>query len=324
MSAGDFLTLDYQMTFDGEVQPSITSLTLNGQDVCSGSGSGNPTTTDQPNTTDEVTTDSSSISTASPVSTTSSSTSCSADRYDYGRVLELSNLFYEAQRSGDLPDDNRVPWRGDSSLDDQGQNGEDLTGGYHDAGDYVKFGLPMAQAMTTLAYGGIMFEDGYKAAGQFSYLQSSVKWGTDYFIKAHVSPNEFYCQVGNGDIDHAYPGRPETMTVDRPAYKIDPSKPGSDCAGQTAASLASAAILFEDTDPSYSATLIQHAEELFNFADTYRGKYSDSIPDASKFYNSYGYEDELIWSAAWLYKATGKSEYLTKAENMYSSRVPWP
>ena len=64
----------------------------------------------------------------------------------------------------------------------------------------------MAQAMTTLAYGGIMFEDGYKAAGQFSYLQSSVKWGTDYFIKAHVSPNEFYCQVGNGDIDHAYPG----------------------------------------------------------------------------------------------------------------------
>ena len=74
------------------------------------------------------------------------------------------------------------------------------------------------------------------------------------------------------------------MTVDRPAYKIDPSKPGSDCAGQTAASLASAAILFEDTDPSYSATLIQHAEELFNFADTYRGKYSDSIPDASKFY----------------------------------------
>ena len=81
-----------------------------------------------------------------------------------------------------------------------------------------------------------------------------------------------------------FTGRPETMTVNRPAYKLDPNNPGSDCAGQTAASLASAAILFEDTDPSYSATLIQHAEELFNFADTYRGKYSDSISDASKFY----------------------------------------
>jgi hypothetical protein len=26
----------------------------------------------------------------------------------------------------------RIPWRGDSSLGDQGNNGEDLTGGYHD------------------------------------------------------------------------------------------------------------------------------------------------------------------------------------------------
>ena len=40
----------------------------------------------------------------------------------------------------------------------------------------MKFGLPMASAMTVLAYGGIMFEDGYKAAGQYSYLQSSVKY----------------------------------------------------------------------------------------------------------------------------------------------------
>ena len=35
---------------------------------------------------------------------------------------------------------------------------------------------------------------------------------------------------------------------------------------------------------------------------------------------SSSYEDELIWSAAWLYKATGNAEYLTKAEDMYQSR----
>ena len=152
------------------------------------------------------------------------------------------------------------------------------------AGDYVKFGLQMASAMTILAYGGISYEDGYKAAGQYSDLQSTVKWGTDYLIKAHVSPNEFYCQVGNGDIDHAYPGRPETMTVQRPAYILNPSKPGSDCAGESAASLASASVLFKDTDPAYSNLLVQHAKELFSFADTYRGIYSNSIPDAAKFY----------------------------------------
>ena len=154
------------------------------------------------------------------------------------------------------------------------------------AGDYVKFGLPMASAMTVLAYGGVMYEDGYKNAGQFSYLQSTVKWGTDYFIKAHTKPNEFYCQVGNGDIDHAYPGRPETMSVSRPSYKIDANNPGSDCAGETAAALASASLLFQEGwgGPSYADTLIQHAEELFNFADTYRGLYTNAISDAGKFY----------------------------------------
>merc|ERR1719228_810634 len=102
------------------------------------------------------------------------------------------------------------------------------------------------------------------------YLKDAIKWGTDYFIKALVSDNEFYCQVGNGVEDHAYPGRPETMTIPRPAYSLTPSKPGSDCAGETVASLASAAILFEGSDAAYSAKLLKHAKQLFTFADTYR------------------------------------------------------
>ncbi len=41
-------------------------------------------------------------------------------------------LFYEAQRSGKLPANQRVTWRKDSALNDKGNNGEDLTGGYYD------------------------------------------------------------------------------------------------------------------------------------------------------------------------------------------------
>ena len=47
-------------------------------------------------------------------------------------MLVKSLLFYEAQRSGKLPANNRIPWRGDSALGDKGANGEDLTGGYYD------------------------------------------------------------------------------------------------------------------------------------------------------------------------------------------------
>ena len=148
----------------------------------------------------------------------------------------------------------------------------------------MKFGLPMASAMTVLAYGGISYEDNYRAAGEYKNLLDAVRWGTDYFLKAHVSPNELYCQVGDGHADHAYPGRPETMNIHRPAYKIDSNNPGSDCAGETAASLAAAAVLFQDEDPEYSSTLLTHAKELYSFADSSRGKYSDSIPAANPFY----------------------------------------
>ncbi len=52
--------------------------------------------------------------------------------YDYKTVLHDSLLFYEAQRSGKLPADNRIAWRGDSMLDDGKDVSLDLTGGYFD------------------------------------------------------------------------------------------------------------------------------------------------------------------------------------------------
>lgn len=239
---------------------------------------------------------------------------------DYSKLIELSTLFYEAQRSGDLPEETmRVKWRKDSTLNDRGNNGEDLTGGYFDAGDFVKFGFPMASAITVLAWGGIAYPEGYAKAGQTNYLLDAVKWGTDYFIKAHVSENEFYGQVGDGYADHANWGRPEDLNMARPAYSITTSKPGSDLAGETAAALAAASILFKDADSAYSEKLLTHAKQLFNFADKYRAVYSDSIPQAADFYRSWsGYNDELVWSATWLYKATGEESYLTYAKAGYS------
>jgi hypothetical protein len=63
-------------------------------------------------------------------------------------------------------------------------------------------------------------------AGALDEGRKAVKWATDYFLKAHTAPNEFYGQVGQGETDHAYWGRPEDMTMARPAYKIDTANPG--------------------------------------------------------------------------------------------------
>ena len=54
--------------------------------------------------------------------------------YDYADAIRKSILFYEAQRSGRLPANNRIPWRYDSALDDRGHPPfyPDLTGGWYD------------------------------------------------------------------------------------------------------------------------------------------------------------------------------------------------
>ena len=49
-------------------------------------------------------------------------------KYDYKLVLHKSLLFYEAQRSGKLPDNKRLNWTISSALSDRGTNGQDLSG----------------------------------------------------------------------------------------------------------------------------------------------------------------------------------------------------
>jgi endoglucanase len=243
-----------------------------------------------------------------------------AQTFNYGEALQKSLFFYEAQRSGDLPANNRVNWRGDSGLTDGTDVGRDLTGGWYDAGDHVKFGLPMAASATMLAWSIVDYRAAYVSTGQLNTALDQLKWVTDYFIKAHPSANELFGQVGNGGADHAWWGPAEVMQMARPSYRITTSCPGSDLAGETAAAMAAASIAFRPTDASYANTLLAHARQLYSFADTYRGKYSDCITDAASFYNSWsGYNDELVWGAIWMYRATNETAFLDKAQSYYAN-----
>jgi hypothetical protein len=42
--------------------------------------------------------------------------------------------------------------------------------------------------------------------------------------------------------------------------------------------------VFRNVDGGYADNLLTHARQLFDFANNYRGKYSDSITDARNFY----------------------------------------
>ncbi|KAG0472328.1 hypothetical protein HPP92_016874 [Vanilla planifolia] len=235
----------------------------------------------------------------------------SAAAFDYKDALSKSLLYLEAQRSGHLPYNQRTPWRHHSGLTDGLQQGVDLVGGYYDAGDHVKFGLPMAFTVTMLSWSAVEYGEEIAAAGEYQHALEAIKWGTDYFIKAHTQPDVFWAEVGDGATDHYCWQRPEDMTTPRQAYKIEAGRPGSDLAGETAAAMAAASIVFRRWNPHYSHVLLHHAQQLFEFGDRHRGKYDGSVEVVKNYYASVsGYMDELLWAALWLHRATGKREYL--------------
>ncbi|MGH3415569.1 MAG: glycoside hydrolase family 9 protein, partial [Actinocrinis sp.] len=240
--------------------------------------------------------------------------------YNYAEALQDSMLFYNVQRSGQLSPDNPVDWRGDSDLSDGADHGVNLTGGYHDAGDLVKFGLPEAYSMTMLAWGLADYGQGYAASGQTQAALSNLRWGDDYILSAFTAPTTFYGQVGDASTDHSYWGPAETNPNTRPSNAITASCTGADLAGQAASALAASAVVFKTTDTKYAARLTTQSTALWNFANSYRGNYSNCITGAQSYYTSVsGYWDELVQGAIWLYRATGTSSWLTTATTDYAN-----
>ncbi|KAK2355574.1 endoglucanase [Trifolium repens] len=240
----------------------------------------------------------------------------------YASSLQLALQFFDVQKSGKVKN-NRVWWRGDSGLRDGSEENLDLSKGLYDAGDLVKFGFPMAFTATVLSWAILEYGDNMDAVKQLDYAVDSLKWITDYLVNAHPFAEVLYIQVGDPEVDHNCWERPENMTEKRPLTQVNSSFPGTEVAAETAAALASASLVFKEINLTYSQILLEHAQQLFTFADTYKVSYSVSIPQVGKYYNSSGYEDELLWASSWLYHATKDPSYLTyvteKNENEFGS-----
>ncbi|MFS7942307.1 putative cellulase [Helianthus anomalus] len=230
--------------------------------------------------------------------------------HNYKDALTKSIMFFEGQRSGKLPPNQRITWRKNSGLSDGAAMKVDLVGGYYDAGDNIKFGFPMAFTTTMLSWSVLEF--GGLMKGELGNAKEAIRWATDYLLKATAQPDVIYVQVGDATKDHACWERPEDMDTPRTVLKIDRNTPGTEVAAETAAALASASLVFRKSDRTYSKLLLKRAIRVFEFADKYRGTYSNGLKRfVCPYYCSYsGYEDELLWGAAWLHKATRSPKYL--------------
>ena len=251
--------------------------------------------------------------------------------YNFAKLLQESLYFYDGNMCGtDVDENSAFSWRGNCHTYDSHvtYNGKtvDVSGGYHDAGDHVKFGLPQGYAATVLALGYYEFADAYDELGQTAHFNMIMNYFCDYFTRCTIYKEgtdtvEAFCyQVGDGDSDHAKWEAPEGQTIDRPAFFATASNPATDEVSVAVAALALQAANYKKQGGTEallkSKAYLKTAEDLFAFAKKCSNK-QVATQGASPFYKSNNWEDDYCAAAAALYAATGKEIYKQERDAYY-------
>ena len=271
--------------------------------------------------------------------------SAAEDYENFAKALQYSQYFYDANMCGtEVENNTQFKWRGNchtydaqlpldtdntnlsadfiskykSVLDPDGDGCVDVSGGFHDAGDHVEFGMPEAYAGSTLGWGYYEFRDAYEKTGQNTHIETILRYFNDYFMKTTFRDSSgeviaFCYQVGEGEIDHAYWNAPENDSMKRKGFFLTAEKPQTDYVAATAASLAAGYLNFKDTDKEYADKCLDYAEALYKFAMTNTKELSDNEDGPREFYRSSKWEDDYCWAGMWLYKATKNKTYLDEA-----------
>jgi len=275
--------------------------------------------------------------------------------FNYAKALQYSQFFYDANMCGTGVDENNLyNWRSDCHvydaelpldstntnmsdsfisknkkyLDPDGDGKVDVSGGFHDAGDHVKFGMPEAYSASTVGWGFYEFREQYEATGQDTHTKTILRYFNDYFMRCTFLDDSgkvvaFCYQVGDGDIDHAYWNAPEVDEMFRRGWFATDELPSTDCVSAAAASLAVNYLNFKDEDPEYAAENLKYAKALFEFAeriDPSKRKCNDDGPKG--YYASSKWQDDYCWAAAWLFLATEDEHYLDEIWKFYDYYAP--
>lgn len=237
--------------------------------------------------------------------------------YNYAKVLQESLYFYDANMCGNLEGKCALSWRGnchtkkDSSVT-YTNNGKTYTlnvsGGFHDAGDHVKFGLPQGYAASMLGMSYYQFKDAFEELGQTEHLKTITDYFCDYFKRCTVYEGDdviaFCYQVGDGGSDHSgeWWCAPEKQDgLERPAFFADASNPATD---EVSVAIAALALNYKNFG---NAEDLKVAKDLYAFVQ--KNSKACATKGAGGYYDSTSYGDDLALAASALMVATGDSSY---------------
>jgi hypothetical protein len=214
---------------------------------------------------------------------------CEGKEGGLGEAFQKALWFLNVNKSGPGVVNTYVQWRGDSHvmdahikldptaatgvdmsqafitkyksvLDPKGTGEVDLSGGFHDAGDFIKFGLTTGFTGSTLAWSLYEYPDAFRAAGLEEESFNLLRWADDYFIRGtflDASGNMIAHahQVSDGS-DHTCGWMPPELRriefCPRKGYFATDEKPAADTTSSAAASLAASYLVFKNSDPAYA------------------------------------------------------------------------
>ncbi|MBN2339984.1 MAG: glycoside hydrolase family 9 protein [Deltaproteobacteria bacterium] len=278
--------------------------------------------------------------------------SCDGESGKLGKALQMALWFFNVNKSGENVYCTDVQWRGDAHLSDahiklksgapdgvnmsdafiaehidvldpDGDGEVDVSGGYYDAGDYIKFAMTTGYMASTIAWAMYEFPESFRLTSLEDEALTQIRWAADYFMKNTFIENHsnspdygkviaYAHQVGAA-VDHECGWMPPELRdpsfCPRQAFFATTDDPASDVTANNAAALALVSLVTK-SDAEYSQKALNYAIALYEFAVAGGGAIQSTT---GGLYNSEYAWDDLAWAAVWLYEATGDWNYLEKA-----------
>ncbi len=220
----------------------------------------------------------------------------------------------------------------------------DVSGGWHDAGDQLKYLITSSNATARLLlafemergkFGDIADELGREGRPNgIADILDEAKWGLDWIHKMHPRADQLFHQVAD-DRDHRGFKFPDKDNADygwgensyRPAYFADGKPQGlseyksrstgvANIAGRSAAAMAVCYRIWtaEKLGEEYAAKCLQASRSLYAMGQRQEGFQQGNSFSAPYRYNEDTWADDMEWAAAELFQATQEPKFLDDAK----------
>ena len=226
----------------------------------------------------------------------------------------------------------------------------DVSGGWHDATDYLQYSMTSANATYHLlaAYRDFpkVFSDDHQANGlpgknQIADVFDEARWGLDWLLKMHPRADWIFNQLAD-DRDHIGFRLPTNDKAnygkgkERPIYFVTGEPQGlnkyknrttgtSSTAGKFSSAFALGHTMFNKEDPSYASKLKERAFSAYQFGLRKPGYTQTACYTAPYFYEEENWVDDMELAAAQLYNLS-KDNKMLEAAFSYAQKekqTPW-